>query len=89
MRRGSVSGVKLRKLPEGITKIVSDDAISLKVDSEDLNEFLGVKNSASAKSKQKITLVLTGLAWTEVGGELLQVESVKSLERQVCHRKVG
>ena len=63
---------------KAITKIVSDDVTKLVVDAEDLNEFLGVKKFRYGEVDTEDQVgVVTGLAWTEVGGELLQVESVK------------
>ena len=63
---------------KAITQIVSDDATSLKVDAEDLSEFLGVKKFRYGEIDAEDQVgVVTGLAWTEVGGELLQVEAVK------------
>ena len=63
---------------KSVTKIVSDDASRLKINAEDLSEFLGVKKFRYGEIDAEDQVgVVTGLAWTEVGGELLQVESVK------------
>ena len=63
---------------KAITKIVSKDTTSVKVDAEDLGELLGVKKFRYGEIDAEDQVgVVTGLAWTEVGGELLQVESVK------------
>ena len=63
---------------KAITQIVSEDATSVKVDAEDLGELLGVKKFRYGEIDAEDQVgVVTGLAWTEVGGELLQVESVK------------
>ena len=52
--------------------------ISVKVDAEDLGELLGVKKFRYGEIDAEDQVgVVTGLAWTEVGGELLQVEAVK------------
>ena len=71
--------VKSQKIArKAITKIMSDDVTKLVVDAEDLNEFLGVKKFRYGEVDTEDQVgVVTGLAWTEVGGELLQVESVK------------
>ncbi|QEY23168.1 endopeptidase La [Neisseria animalis] len=52
-------------------------AEALQVDSANLHEFLGVRrfDYGVAESENRIGQV-TGLAWTEVGGELLTVEAV-------------
>ena len=48
------------------------------MDGEDLAEFLGVKKFRYGEIDAEDQVgVVTGLAWTEVGGELLQVEAVK------------
>ena len=61
-----------------VTKIVSGDAKSITVDGEGLEEFLGVIRFRFGEIEDADQVgVTTGLAWTEVGGELLQVESVR------------
>ncbi len=50
---------------------------SVEVNSKNLNEFLGVKKfSFGIAEKQNKVGLVTGLAWTEVGGELLTIECV-------------
>ncbi len=61
-----------------VTKIVSGDANSITVDGEGLEEFLGVIRFRFGEIEDADQVgVTTGLAWTEVGGELLQVEAVR------------
>ena len=61
-----------------VTKIVSGDAKSITVDGEGLEEFLGVIRFRFGEIENADQVgVTTGLAWTEVGGELLQVEAVR------------
>ena len=52
-----------------------DPADQVVVTSENLSEFLGVRryNFGMAETENKVGLV-TGLAWTEVGGDLLTIE---------------
>ena len=61
-----------------VTKIVSGDAKSITVDGEGLEDFLGVIRFRFGEIEDADQVgVTTGLAWTEVGGELLQVEAVR------------
>ena len=49
---------------------------TLKITSENISDFLGVKRFDFGKSEDCDSIgTVTGLAWTEVGGELLQIES--------------
>ncbi len=49
---------------------------TVKITSDNITEFLGVKRFDFGKSENKDSIgTVTGLAWTEVGGELLQIES--------------
>ncbi len=49
---------------------------NVKVTVKNLSDFLGVKRFDFGKSEAEDAVgVVTGLAWTEVGGELLQIES--------------
>ena len=61
-----------------VTKIVSGAVKSVTVDGEGLEEFLGVIRFRFGEIEEADQVgVTTGLAWTEVGGELLQVEAVR------------
>ena len=49
---------------------------SIKVDKNNINEFLGVKRFKHGEAeKENVIGLVNGLAWTEVGGELLSVET--------------
>tara|TARA_Y100001970_G_scaffold284617_1_gene402339 strand:+ start:1173 stop:3560 length:2388 start_codon:yes stop_codon:yes gene_type:complete len=60
-----------------VKKIDSSEKVNNEVIEKDVNSYLGVKkyNYGEIESENKIG-VSTGLAWTEVGGEILKIESV-------------
>ena len=61
-----------------VTKIMSDADKTIEITPENLGEFLGVKRFRFGEIDATDQVgVVTGLAWTEIGGELLQVEAVK------------
>ena len=61
-----------------VTKIVSGKATSVELGADGLEEFLGVIRFRFGEIEEEDRIgVTTGLAWTEVGGELLQVEAVR------------
>ncbi|MEC8088631.1 MAG: endopeptidase La [Pseudomonadota bacterium] len=61
-----------------VTKIVSGEVTSVTVDGDGLEELLGVIRFRFGEIEEADQVgVTTGLAWTEVGGELLQVEAVR------------
>ena len=63
---------------KAVTKIVTNDTKTIAVTSDCLDEYLGVKKFRFGEIDTDDQVgVVTGLAWTEVGGELLQIESVK------------
>ncbi len=48
----------------------------IKITSDNLSDFLGVRRFDFGRSEEEDSVgTVTGLAWTEVGGELLQIES--------------
>ncbi len=58
-------------------KIMSDDVESVEVNAKNLNEFSGVRKYRFGEIEEKDALgVTTGLAWTEVGGDMLTIEAV-------------
>ena len=60
-----------------VKKIDSKEKVNKTVSEEDLNAYLGVKKFNFGEiEKENKTGVATGLAWTEVGGEILKIESV-------------
>lgn len=91
----------VRGLEREISKICRKVVKSLLLDSSDkklivseenLNDYLGVKkfNYGSAEEQDQIGQV-TGLAWTEVGGELLKIETavMKGKGKQSATGKLG
>ena len=63
---------------KAVTKIVTNDTKTITVTSDCLDVYLGVKKFRFGEIDTDDQVgVVTGLAWTEVGGELLQIESVK------------
>ncbi len=60
-----------------VKKIDSKEKVNKTLKEEDVKEYLGVKkyNFGEVERENKIG-VATGLAWTEVGGEILKIESV-------------
>ncbi len=60
-----------------VKKIVSSEETKVKVNEDNLNEFLGVKKYKFGELEDKDKIgVVTGLAWTEFGGEILKIETV-------------
>ncbi len=63
---------------KSVTQIVKDGAKSVKVDADMLDEMLGPKKFRFGLAEEKDEIgVVTGLAWTEVGGDLLSIEALK------------
>ena len=60
-----------------VKKIISGEKTKVNVSQDNLSDFLGVKkfNFGELESENKIGVV-TGLAWTEYGGEILKIETV-------------
>jgi len=60
-----------------VKKIVSKEESNVSVNDKNLSKFLGVKKYkfGELESENKIGIV-TGLAWTEYGGEILKIETV-------------
>jgi ATP-dependent Lon protease len=62
---------------KAVKEIVSGKATSIEVTSENLGTFAGVRKFRYGEMEGEDQVgVVTGLAWTEVGGETLQIESV-------------
>jgi len=63
---------------KSVTKIVKDKAKSVKVTPKMLDDLLGPKKFRFGLAEEKDEVgVVTGLAWTEVGGDLLSIEALK------------
>ena len=60
-----------------VKKVVNKESETIKVDSKNLSDFLGVRKFkfGEIEDTDKIGIV-TGLAWTEFGGEILKIETV-------------
>ena len=60
-----------------VKKVVSGEQKEVVIDGKNLQDFLGVAKykSGELESENKIGIV-TGLAWTEYGGEILKIETV-------------
>ncbi len=60
------------------TKLVKKEATRVEVTAENLDEFLGVKKFryGLAETEDQVGVV-TGLAWTSVGGDLLSIEALR------------
>ena len=61
-----------------VRKLVSGEETAVTITAENLKEFAGVRKHrfGETESEDQVGLV-TGLAWTEVGGDLLSIEAVK------------
>lgn len=62
---------------KALRQILEGKATSVTITPENLHEFAGVQKFRHGLSEQEDQIgAVTGLAWTEVGGELLTIESV-------------
>ncbi len=63
---------------KAVTRIIRGDAEKVVVDSADLEDFLGVRKFRYGLAEEEDQVgVVTGLAWTSVGGDLLSIEALK------------
>ncbi|MBO6896826.1 MAG: endopeptidase La [Shimia sp.] len=63
---------------KAVTKIVKGDADTVSVTPDNLDDFLGVKKFRYGLAEEENQVgVVTGLAWTSVGGDLLHIEGLK------------
>ena len=63
---------------KAVTKIIKKEAEEVVVTPENLDEFLGVKKFRYGLAEEKDQIgVVTGLAYTSVGGDLLHIEALK------------
>ncbi|WP_299643206.1 endopeptidase La [uncultured Ruegeria sp.] len=63
---------------KSLTKIIKKEAETVTVTPENLDEFLGVPKFRYGLAEQDDQVgVVTGLAWTSVGGDLLHIEALK------------
>lgn len=73
-------------------RLVSNQATAVRVSKQNLQKFLGVPKFRSAvKEEENRVGVVTGLAWTETGGELLTIEvsAVKGKGQLLLTGKLG
>ena len=62
---------------KSLRKILEKEVTNVVVTPENLGEFAGVRKFKHGVSEEEAEIgLVTGLAWTEVGGELLSIESV-------------
>ncbi len=63
---------------KSLTKIIKKEAETVKVTPDNLDDFLGVPKFRYGLAEQDDQVgVVTGLAWTSVGGDLLHIEALK------------
>ena len=79
-REAGVRGLEreIAKICRKVTKqlLLSDDKGSVSISSRGLDKFLGVRRHRYGKAEENNRVgQVTGLAWTEVGGELLTIEA--------------
>jgi len=62
---------------KSLRKIIEKEAVSVTITPDNLGDFAGVRKFKHGMSDEEAQVgAVTGLAWTEVGGELLTIESV-------------
>ena len=62
---------------KAVTKIIKKEFSDIKITSENINDFLGVKKFRYGLAEKEDQVgVVTGLAWTSVGGDLLSIEAL-------------
>jgi len=62
---------------KAVKEILSKDIKAVNVTSENLNDYAGVRKFRYGEAElEDLVGTVTGLAWTEVGGELLTIEAV-------------
>ncbi|QIE44517.1 endopeptidase La [Pseudohalocynthiibacter aestuariivivens] len=63
---------------KAVTKIIKKEAETIRVDADNLGDFLGVKKFKYGLAEERDQVgVVTGLAYTSVGGELLNIEALR------------
>jgi ATP-dependent Lon protease len=63
---------------KAVRKLVGGEAEAITVTSENLSDFAGVRKFRFGETEQEDQVgLVTGLAWTEVGGDLLTIEAVR------------
>ncbi|MDX8348552.1 endopeptidase La [Cognatiyoonia sp. IB215446] len=63
---------------KAVTQIVRKQAESIEVTADNLSDFLGVEKHRFGLAEEEDQIgVVTGLAWTSVGGDLLNIEALR------------
>lgn len=63
---------------KAVTQLVKKESTKVEVTTENLSDFLGVRRFKFGLAEEDDQIgVVTGLAWTEVGGDLLQIEALR------------
>ncbi|MAQ85598.1 MAG: endopeptidase La [Maritimibacter sp.] len=63
---------------KAVTKLIKKEVETVRVTSDNLGDFLGVKKFRYGLAEQEDQIgVVTGLAWTSVGGDLLSIEALR------------
>ena len=63
---------------KAVTKIIRKEVKQVAVNAENLSDFLGVQRHKFGLAEKEDQIgVTTGLAWTSVGGDLLQIEALR------------
>ncbi|WP_185802838.1 endopeptidase La [Pontivivens nitratireducens] len=63
---------------KAVTQLVKKETDRVEVTSDTLSDFLGVKRFKFGLAEEEDVIgVVTGLAWTEVGGDLLSIEALR------------
>ncbi len=63
---------------KAVTRIIKGEAEQVVVDAPDLEDFLGVRKFRYGLAEEEDQVgVVTGLAWTSVGGDLLSIEALR------------
>ena len=80
-RESGVRGLEkmIAKIIRNVAKSIAlDEDYSSIIDLEDINEILGVSISKDKYENNDVAGVVTGLAWTQFGGDILFIESALS-----------
>jgi ATP-dependent Lon protease len=83
---------ELQKLArKAVTEILKGTRKTVKIDAGNVEDYLGVPKFRHGEAETEDQVgVVTGLAWTEVGGELLTIEGVSRVIRwAICRRCTG
>ncbi len=63
---------------KAVTRIIKKEAETIRVDADNLGDFLGVRKYKFGLAEERDQVgVVTGLAYTSVGGELLNIEALR------------